>query len=103
MEEREPEDDDEMGTLAGGYKSFQVHVVMNEESLRSRRRLTRGTGSLKQVEVMTAISSMARTLPERAGKHFSGTNQGETFENVPLPRPPPSGRRTGGLGYEAPL
>ena len=24
-------------------------------------------------------------LPSKPRKHFSGTNQGETFENVPLP------------------
>lgn len=68
-----------------GISRKSIYVVMSEDSVRARRYLVRGTASLDQVEVMHMLSSAAISLPERAGKHFPGTNKGTVLGPVLLP------------------
>ena len=53
-----------------------MHLFMDEASLRLRRKLTRGTMSLRQVEGMHVMTHGCLSLPERPGKHYPGTNRG---------------------------
>ena len=69
------------------YKAGIVHVIMNEESLKARRKLTRGTASLKQVETLHVICSGNLCLPDRQGKHFPGSNKGTAIGPVTLADP----------------
>jgi hypothetical protein len=52
--------------------------------MRARRKLTRGTASLRQSEGMHIITSGLLTLPERISKHYSGTNKGTMLGPITL-------------------
>jgi hypothetical protein len=69
------------------YKAGIVHVIMDEESLKVRRKLTRGTASLKQVETLHVVCSGNLTLPDRQGKNYPGSNKGTAIGPVTLADP----------------
>ena len=59
-----------------------MHLFMDEQSVRLRRKLTRGTMSLRRVEGMHILTHGSLSLPERAGKHYPGTNRGTVLGPV---------------------
>ena len=69
------------------YKANIVHVIMNEDSLKQRRKLTRGVASLKQVETLHVIACSNLCLPDRPGKHYPGSNKGTALGPVVLANP----------------
>ena len=69
------------------YKASIVHVIMSEDSLKQRRKLTRGAASLKQVETLHVLCCGTLCLPDRAGKHYSGSNKGTAIGPVTLANP----------------
>ena len=72
-------DDDEDDETGKGIIKRHITLFLSEESLRKKRALTRGTASLKQCEGLRVISSSwSLSLPERPGKHYTGSNRGQT-------------------------
>ena len=80
------DDDCEDGVLPDS-KVFvsTVNVLLDEKSLREKRKIVRGTNSLRQLEGMHVLTHGALTLPERDGKHYAGTNKGSVIGPVVLP------------------
>jgi hypothetical protein len=74
--EEESDEDDNKKTEKTSTSAQAVHVFIDEKSIRARRKKARGTVSLKQMETMHVITSGSLCLPERTGKHYSGTNKG---------------------------
>ena len=66
-------------------KRKQIVITYNEASARQRKKNTRSFTGLKHVENLYVFTKTDIDLPGKPKKHFAGTNQGETFENVALP------------------
>lgn len=81
------EDVDDAEAKTAGVGKRKVYIVKSEESLRGRRVHTKGTASLQQVEEMHLLTASSLILPEREGKHYSGTNKGTVLGPVLLPLP----------------
>lgn len=71
----------------GYFAKRAIYVVKAEQSMRERRTLTRGTASIHQVEMMHVVSTEALSLPERAGKHYEGSNKGTCLGPITLTPP----------------
>lgn len=71
--------------VALSVRRKHIMVAYNEASARSRRRNTRSFTGLKHMENLFVFTKSDIDLPSKSKKHFTGTNQGETFENVHLP------------------
>lgn len=86
-EEDEAEDDDDADD-DGQKQSTEtslLQLVFSAESLAMRKKIVRGTLSLKQIEWCHIITSSRVSLPERSWKNFPGTNCGDTLMGVQLP------------------
>ena len=84
-DDMDDDSDDGDDTKKNGQARANVSEVclhVEEASLRKPRRLTRNTVSLKQTESMYVVTSGALSLPERAGLHYSGNNNGTVL--VPI-------------------
>lgn len=83
----EETDNPEPPVALAKYSVAEVTLFASEASLRQRRRLTRGTASLKQTESMFVMTPGPLQLPERSGKFFEGTNKGTLIGPITLPDP----------------
>ena len=91
-EKNDADDDDDMAEEEDGdgtktvpsYKSGGLLIHMEEESLRKRKKLVRGTACLRQTEGLHFVHAGALTLPERASKHYQGSNRGTMLGPVKL-------------------
>ena len=63
----------------------QVVLFKDEESLRTRRFLNRGTAVLQQSESIFLITAGPLNLPERACPHYGGTNRGTIIGPITTP------------------
>ena len=79
-EEQEDEDDGHPDLV-----SEVLQIAYTEESLNARRKKTRGTCSLKQVELAHVLSSKRLSLPSRPRKHYPGSSTGDLIQGVALP------------------
>ena len=68
------EDDDAKTT-----KTTMLQVVKTEDSILARKKLVRGTMSIKQIEGIHVVSHNEIVLPERAWTHYPGSNNGDTI------------------------
>ncbi|CAK0842067.1 unnamed protein product [Prorocentrum cordatum] len=95
-EEKLPEGDEADDDLDGDgekelnrmtLKHHVVHVIASEETLKANRKLSRGPAGLQQVEDMHVLTVGNLALPERAGKHYDGSDKGTVIGPVTLPTP----------------
>ena len=68
-----------------GFVPSILQLGLDEESIAARRKLIRGTCSIKQVEWNHVIGNSKICLPERPRKHYPGTNCGDLIQGIKLP------------------
>jgi hypothetical protein len=66
-------------------KRKSLVISYNEQSARARKKNTRSFTGLNHMEILHVFTKTDIDLPSKAKRHFAGTNQGQTFENVLLP------------------
>jgi hypothetical protein len=71
------EDDDAKTTKTTMLQMLQI--VKTEDSILARKKLVRGTMSIKQIEGIHVVSHNKIVLPERAWTHYPGSNNGDTI------------------------
>ena len=81
---KKKEDQDEVSEDDDAEKSNQfvpalLQVVKTEDSILARKKLVRGTMSIKQIEGIHVVSHNEIVLPERAWTHYPGSNNGDTI------------------------
>ena len=62
-----------------------LNIGYDGDSVAARRKVVRGTLSLKQMEGANILSHNKISLPEKGWGHYPGTNQGDTLLGVVLP------------------
>ena len=70
-------------------KKKVLRLCYNEQSVRDQQKSTRGFTSLKHTESLYLLTGKEIDLPMRKRKHHTGTNQGETIENIVKPTTTP--------------
>ncbi len=79
--------DDEDGG-AGAIQSIVpsiLNIVKDESSIAKWKQKVRGTLAIKQIEQAHVLSNSKLSLPERARKHYAGTNCGDSLVGVEIP------------------
>ena len=61
---------------------LQVNILLSEETLKLRRALTRGVGSLKQLTTLNIYHNSSSVLPEKKRVSYPGTNLGSVLGPV---------------------
>ena len=80
------DDDEDSGKPSFNHKI--LYLGYSEASLTKRRKFSRGTTAIKQIEWCHVLSFSSLCLPERPRKHFEGTNCGNALFNISLPELP---------------
>ena len=80
-------DDDDMSGKPS-FNSKVLYLGYNEESMKKRRKFSRGTTSIRQIEWCHVVSVSSLCLPERPRKHYDGSNCGNALFNIALPELP---------------
>ena len=52
---------------------LQINIYLSEDTLKQRRALTRGVGSLKQLTTLHLYHHASTTIPERARTEYPGS------------------------------
>ena len=71
-----------MVAKAENLLKFTVHVHIAEECLKTRRALTRGVASLRQLTGLHFFHNANTVIPEKKRVHYSGTNLGSVVGPV---------------------
>ena len=85
-EDVDEDDNDDEAAARSDIVPNLLQLVFSADSLAARKKIVRGTLSLKQIEWCHIISHSRISLPERAWKHYPGTNCGDTLVGVKLPQ-----------------
>ena len=84
-DEEEDDDVDEDAPQKPGFVPSVLQLAYTEESLSARRKLVRGTGSIKQIEWAHVIAHAKICLPSRPRKSYSGSSSGDLIQGIVLP------------------
>ena len=67
---------------AENMMKLQINIYLSEDTLKQRRALTRGVGSLKQLTTLHLYHHANTTIPERGRTEYPGTNLGSVLGPV---------------------
>ena len=71
-----------MVAKAENMMKLQINIYLSEETLKQRRALTRGVGSLKQLTALHLYHHANTIIPERARTEYPGSNLGSVLGPV---------------------
>ena len=84
MMEEEQNDDEKKKP---GFAPCRLSLIYTEASVAKRRKLARGTVSIKQLGQCHIAGCAKISLPERPRKHFEGSSCGDTIVGLTVPDP----------------